>query len=734
MRTILIYGTDIHGPEDFWSAPWVERPSDPDWSMTSQRSMDALMYDAAAVAQIDALAILLRGDHDGGYRTPQLKRSIANYPGTVPNLLPFIDTGALSSITGWDGVEVAFDFANPQHCEWFWERFLQPFYREYPEGGKVRYERTKNNRLLVAFWGINPSGKGIINQSQSQKLLDLVNQRMQQAGLGAVDFIVDQSFLKYAPQLKVFGVHDWFIAATHSSYSIHPHNGVTTGVAVPGFHVANQPTWVIPRNNGNTLRNGLAAMRGANADYVILEGYTNVAESAGYYRSNAWSPDTLYLDIIREHIQMGRPTVPVPPPPVSSPGPLPPTGGPMIGLKDNGKFVGCAPGTNVIYADRDWLKEWEDVRLTQVGPEGWFNADLVATGWALCLDQLTGKLVARANHDGWGGQWALVQDDAGRVWLKCANKQLEVIGLRMPKKMSRIHAYGYDFRNEQDQTYIWAHTSGFKDLDRLMRGQDIRPVLAQSKDQDANGRRVFGMKSNWAIKVNGVWQAGPDRTIPQEHPDYYQKVEQLADIYSEFDHYLNLVVFVDTRDVMGNINDQLAHWGRIVEIARRKPNMILSLVNEQNAHSNAVDIARFPQPDGVLASTGSNGGGSNPPTPMWGGKWGYSELHPERRDDRPSLGTTTLHFAINGYSEGADSYAGTKMVTVASEPLGFDEVPEGGRRTNDPKIAWLLGLGCAWGTGGTGLSTDGIESVLLRPVQDACMRAFIAGVKAGLTR
>lgn len=397
-----------------------------------------------------------------------------------------------------------------------------------------------------------------------------------------------------------------------------------------------------------------------------------------------------------------------------------------------GGYIGVDPNNpKVVYHDRPKGGAWEEMDVTPEGPQGWVNLTARSVNKRICLNQLTHTLEIRDNPIGWGNQWIPVDDGAGNWSLKCDTVTLALEGYRSTVKMSRLHVDNWNLVNESGAAVTWAHTTGFRDLDRLSLGQDIRPVLAQSRDEGGLGRRVFGMKWNWAVKVNGVWQDGPEHFWPNERPNYFDSVERLADLYAEYNHYLNLVVFVNARSVMPDINAQLQFWGTMVEIARKHPNIILSLANEMDAHDNSVDIGRFPQPDGVLASSGSNGGGANPPRPFWGGPWGYCELHPERRADRPSLGTTTLHFAIHGYSEGADSWPGTQRFTVASEPYGFDEENEPGRRTNDPQIAWLLGLGCTWGSGGTGLSADGIDSVLLREKQDACMRLFLAGVKAG---
>jgi len=87
------------------------------------------------------------------------------------------------------------------------------------------------------------------------------------------------------------------------------------------------------------LRFGLGAMRAAVADYVFLESYNNLIERAGFYRSDAWSPSTLYLDIVREHMALTSPE-PIPEP---EPEPIPIYGDSMIVLTD------LSDGTSKVY-------------------------------------------------------------------------------------------------------------------------------------------------------------------------------------------------------------------------------------------------------------------------------------------------------------------------------------------------------------------------------------------------
>ena len=56
--------------------------------------------------------------------------------------------------------------------------------------------------------------------------------------------------------------------------------------------------WDVLRNDGATLRQALVA--GQSARVMLLEGWTNIAESAGFYRSESWTYPNQYINIVRE--------------------------------------------------------------------------------------------------------------------------------------------------------------------------------------------------------------------------------------------------------------------------------------------------------------------------------------------------------------------------------------------------------------------------------------------------
>jgi hypothetical protein len=285
-----------------------------------------------------------------------------------------------------------------------------------------------------------------------------------------------------------------------------------------------------------------------------------------------------------------------------------------------------------------------------------------------------------------------------------------------PKAPPRVHVEGLNFVAEDGGKWIWAMVTGFRDYERFLRGEDIRPILQETRELGGNGRRVFGAFDFGSPQTQ--------RLYPREHPDYFDRLPEFFALNAEFGLYVQFTAFADTQRSVPGAQAQRDHWAALCDTLRPIPNVLLERVNEEDAHDNRLDTD-LPKPAGITASFGSNGAGSDPPGPFWD----YADLHSERRGDF-ALSTTTVHFAINGFAgeHGAAGFGGTHRATVVSEPPGFADTLQPGRRTNDPRIAYLMGVGCRWGAGGTAHCDSGVMSVPLTPTQRACVEQFLKGV------
>lgn len=359
MRTLAIFGTDISGKQDWWDWHYPEENPILDathhFDRAHRPSMEHQYHDMANVAQFDALAIGCRGKEDAGFAHFPLWRDVmrAAKP-RGPTLLPWCDTGAMTDYHNYhvpDGQKTPFDFAIPAHVAGYWTHVLGPYFETFTEGGNysnpIKWERTADGRIVIAFWGISSSiGHGIRNQDNAQRLLDSIAQQMKEKGIGEPAFIIDDS---WPAHIKAEFKHGWFDPGKNRPWTITEFNGKKTGVLVAGFHDphdAPHPHRTIDRRNGATLREGLAAMRSAKADIVLYESYNNRVESAGLYPTMAWG--NLYLDIVREHMLLTR-TTPVEPEPITPlPHPAIPEGATMIALAE---MTSTGAGPVTLYED-----------------------------------------------------------------------------------------------------------------------------------------------------------------------------------------------------------------------------------------------------------------------------------------------------------------------------------------------------------------------------------------------
>jgi hypothetical protein len=281
----------------------------------------------------------------------------------------------------------------------------------------------------------------------------------------------------------------------------------------------------------------------------------------------------------------------------------------------------------------------------------------------------------------------------------------------------RLHVVGEDFWTDAGQPWRMAFVSSFRLYERFLRGEDITPILQEAVAVGANGVRVFGSFDFGSPDVQ--------RLYPDQHANYYDALSAFFELLARYQLYAQFTVFADTARSVGGFLAQQAHWDNVCGALAGVPNVLLERVNENDSHENRVE-AELAKPVDILASFGSNGAGADPPI----AGWDYADLHSERRGDF-ALSCTTVHFAINGYAgeHGAAGFPGTRTATVVSEPPGFADALQPGRRTNDPRIAYLMGLGTWWGAGGTAHSDCGVQSIPLTPPQRACVEQFIRGVQ-----
>jgi hypothetical protein len=259
-----------------------------------------------------------QGDAGNGNMCPRLLRHLvqaidAAGARDVVRLGMWDDTGAYPGTRNTvDNLpaDTPFDLADPSSWRFFWDHNMKIWFDTVPSDLWLRM----NGRPVVAFWSL--ADAFFANQQGNASLLlrDLrakFIERYQEDPL----FIVDQAWVAEDTTITpddAQGVNDWF-GPPGNNCTYRDWGGGRWGAAVPGFRDPNNwegcgtPCREVPRRDGDALRDALNA--GASATFVLLEGFTDIAESAGYYRSPHWRLPNLYLNIIRDYADPGVPTL-----------------------------------------------------------------------------------------------------------------------------------------------------------------------------------------------------------------------------------------------------------------------------------------------------------------------------------------------------------------------------------------------------------------------------------------
>ena len=288
MKLGFLVGYGFQGPEPF-HADWLEKPSIP-FDRFKRDTWEAI-YGCLLRSNVDIALPVLRGKQDVGFTALQLLAEVATK--SRPTFAPWVDTGALGDILTGE----PFDFTNRAHQQAVWDVILKPFFDLFI--GRLAY--VAGESPLITWYGIH---QGIIPQgmqhwNDAQALLDFINLKCMALGMDEPSHVVQAR--SWPDNTRAYGKHGWF-APESGGFSVERHNGVTVGVTVPGFHDHPGAGFmrVLDRRNGARLRENLSAIRNAGADLVLLEGLTDIEESAGYYPSAKWSEPDLYLKIVRE--------------------------------------------------------------------------------------------------------------------------------------------------------------------------------------------------------------------------------------------------------------------------------------------------------------------------------------------------------------------------------------------------------------------------------------------------
>jgi len=157
----------------------------------------------------------------------------------------------------------------------------------------------------------------------------------------------------------------------------------------------------------------------------------------------------------------------------------------------------------------------------------------------------------------------------------------------------RLHVGRLDFRNAQNHPVFLKLATSFLAYKRFLDGNDLGPHFQELQDLGCNGLVVFGMVVGFDVHL------APDPNFakfrPQEYESrgYYTRLQDFCRLCASYGFYVYWCMFADTQHIMPNYSDQRRHFDRVDAELAQVPNTLLRLVNEQNAHENGVERARF---------------------------------------------------------------------------------------------------------------------------------------------
>lgn len=187
--------------------------------------------------------------------------------------------------------------------EVIWKRNIRVWFDTIPSSLWFRLE----GRPVIAFWSL--ADAFFSNQSgNASQLLDFLRSNfISRYGENPL-FILDQAWIAEDSTITTshaYGVNNWF-DPTVNTYTYRTWDGRDFGAAVPGFRDPNNPPGCGAacreqlRRDGAALSEALQEGYNRRARFTLLEGWTDIAESAGYYRSTAWRYPSQYLNLVRE--------------------------------------------------------------------------------------------------------------------------------------------------------------------------------------------------------------------------------------------------------------------------------------------------------------------------------------------------------------------------------------------------------------------------------------------------
>lgn len=196
-----------------------------------------------------------------------------------------------------------FDVGDEQNWKFFWDHNIKIWFDTVP--AKLWY-RMEDGKPIIASWHLS-SPEFINQEGNASRLLAWLKANFRSRYGVDPFFLLEHRWMEFDTTISTElagGKHRWF-NPLENTYTYVKYNNATWGTVVPSF----RDPRTVPgcgvacreqtRRDGRTLEEGLSA--GESANVIMLEGWTNMIESSGFYRSNEWSYPSEYIQTVRRY-------------------------------------------------------------------------------------------------------------------------------------------------------------------------------------------------------------------------------------------------------------------------------------------------------------------------------------------------------------------------------------------------------------------------------------------------
>jgi hypothetical protein len=283
-----------------------------------------------------------------------------------------------------------------------------------------------------------------------------------------------------------------------------------------------------------------------------------------------------------------------------------------------------------------------------------------------------------------------------------------------------LHVDGVNLRTEDGRRWVMKGLSHFPLFLRDLQGVDLEPFVTQFDDV------LPGVEITHRVtSVMGDLPArqGVPAMIPANYPAYWDKLPLFADRLAAHGHRLLLTIFADVQMFGWSLAQQQAHVAQVEAVLGGRTNVLFELVNQ--AAKNGIDPGAFAHPSWGLWSRDSGMESANPFMPAW--DWaGYTGTR-----NRPNFrfSGSDMYYVVHGWNNA--TWGGTHVPSALVEPIGVDEVDNGGSRITDAEAYFQIGLdAAAAGFGAVSHTQNGASGQLLGPIQKAATVRMWQGAMA----